>query len=90
METTLTTEPDFSKLPRFEKRQFVPEGGCMTDKEQVLSLYRDLLKREISSSPELKTWLKDRSELEAAFDEAGVILYIRMTCQTDDPQRARE
>ena len=30
----------------------------------------------------------DRSELESAFAEASSILYIRMTCQTDDADRA--
>ncbi len=90
MEATLTTEPNFDKLPRFEKRQFVPEGACLTDKEQVLPLFKELLKRNISSSLELKTWVKDRSELEAAFDQEGIILYIRMTSQTDDLKRAAD
>ena len=30
----------------------------------------------------------ERSELDAALSQAGSILYIRMTCQTDDPKIA--
>ena len=40
------------------------------------------------SSNDLEVWLFDRSELEAAIDEKSSILYILMTCQTDDTVRA--
>ena len=36
----------------------------------------------------MERWLIERSELDAALSQAGSILYIRMTCQTDDPQIA--
>ena len=83
------SNPDYiSQLPRYEKRKFVPEEACLTHKEEVLDLYERLLKRKFSSRQELELWLSDRCELEAAFDQAGTVLYIRMTCQTDDQTRA--
>lgn len=84
---TLPTDP-FAKLGRYEPRRFVPEGIDFGDAPQVVSLCEKLLAREINSAAELEQWLLDGSELEAALDQYGSILYIRMTCQTDDPARA--
>jgi oligoendopeptidase F len=42
----------------------------------------------LASSSDLGKWLLDRSELEAALDQTQAILYIRMTCQTDDEEAA--
>ena len=47
-----------------------------------------MLARDIPSAAELEQWLWDRSELDSAVSQAGDILYIRMTCQTDDQARA--
>ena len=82
-------ELDFSKLSPYQPRRFVPEEANLTDVEQVVSLYRKLLAYEIGSVEELETFLLDRSELDAAVHQQGAILYIRMTCQTDDPDRAK-
>ncbi len=82
-------ELDFSKLPSYQPRRFVPGQVNLTDIEQVVSLYRKLLACKISSVEELETFLLDRSELDAAVHQQGTILYIRMTCQTDDPSRAK-
>ncbi len=88
MSNPVVNEFDISQLPRYEKRKFVPQEACLTNKEEVLDLYERLLKRKFSSIQELELWLSDRCELEAAFDQAGTVLYIRMTCQTDDQTRA--
>ena len=80
--------PDFSRLRPYEARRFVPETADLEQKEQVIGLYRKLLDREIDSREELEQWVLDRSELEAALDQTGTVLYIRMTCQTDDEARA--
>lgn len=82
-------ELDFSRLPSYQPRRFVPGEANLTDIEQVVSLYRKLLACEIGSVEELETFLLDRSELDAAVHQQGAILYIRMTCQTDDPNRAK-
>ncbi len=80
---------DISSLAPYQPRQFVPADAVLTSKEQIESLLRQLLERPIQSSGELEQWILDRSELEAAADQHRSILYIRMTCQTDDPARAQ-
>ena len=81
---------DFDHLPRYQKRQFVPEKASLTDQKEVESLHDQLLGRDISSAEDLERWVLDRSELESAFDQEGSILYIRMTCKTDDPERVKK
>jgi oligoendopeptidase F len=81
-------ELDFSKLPPYQKRSFVPETVDLADKDQVVALMQKLLDRTICSSEELERWLLDSSEFDAAFSQTYSILHIRMTCQTDDQARA--
>ncbi len=87
--SAMTDELKIDRLPAFQKRHFVPDKANLTDKNEVTALYAKLLERPISSSGELEQWLTDRSELEACLDQAGTVLYIRMTCQTDDPLKAK-
>ena len=56
---------------------------------RVVGLYEQLEKRDIHSVEALEHWLIHRSELDAALSQAGSILYIQMTCQTDDPKWPR-
>ena len=79
---------DLTQLTPYCKRKFLPQEVQLTDAQVVKGLYLKLLDRPINSSQELETWLLDRSELEAALNQAGSILYITMTCHTDDPQKA--
>ena len=80
---------DFAKLPRYRERRFVPGDACLTEKDQLVALYQKLLASEVSSATGLETWLMDISELGAAVDQESSVLYIRMTCQTDDEERAK-
>jgi len=75
-------------LPPYQPRRFVPAGLELTNRDSVAALYRQLADRPIDNTDQLEQWLADRSELEAAVAQCQSILYIRMTCQTDDPQRA--
>lgn len=86
---TAQDELDFEALKPYQPRQFVPLNANLQDLEQIKPLYQDLLSRNVSSAKDLEQSLLDRSELEAALDQTGSILYIRMTCQTDDPKRAQ-
>ncbi|MBF0504940.1 MAG: M3 family oligoendopeptidase [Candidatus Omnitrophica bacterium] len=81
---------NLNNLKHYQKRAFVPESVDLTDAVKVVDLYKQLEKRSISSVEGLKQWIADRSELDAALSETGSILYIRMTCQTDDPKTSRE
>ncbi|MBI3602624.1 MAG: M3 family oligoendopeptidase [Candidatus Omnitrophica bacterium] len=79
---------DLAQLPAYQQRTFVPEAADLTDVKIVKDLYQKLLDRPIYSSQELQEWLLERSELDAALNQTASILYIHMTCHTDDPQSA--
>src|SRR3989338_5027878 len=75
---------NFSDLKPYQKRHFVTDNADLTDKDIVVGFYRTLEERPVNSAKALEQWLLDRSELDAAVSQAGSILYIRMTCHTDD------
>ncbi|MBE7175981.1 MAG: M3 family oligoendopeptidase [Mucilaginibacter polytrichastri] len=50
--------------------------------ESLEPILNELKSREIRSLAELETWMRDRSELEAALEEDFAWRYIRMTCDT--------
>ncbi|VAX37391.1 Oligoendopeptidase F [hydrothermal vent metagenome] len=77
-----------SKLPHYQKRQFISENIDLTSVETVKKFYTELIKINITSTEQFEQWLLHRSELEAALDQTGSILYIEMTCQTDDTEKA--
>ena len=76
---------DLTQLPNYQKRVFVPENADLTDVKTVVGLYEKLENKPVTTAQDLEHWLIERSELDAALSQAGSILYIRMTCQTDDP-----
>ena len=80
---------NFNELPMHQKRQFVPETADLTSLKEIKALFEQLIAENIESSEELERWVLNRSELEAALDQQGSILYILMTCQTDDAARVQ-
>ena len=89
MASSQEVQLNFERLPRYQDRQFVPENADLTNLDEIKGLYQELLERKVSSSKELERWVLDRSEFEAALDQQGSILYILMTCQTDDSLRTQ-
>ena len=79
---------ELNQLQAYQKRVFVPLNADLTDLNTVVGLYEKLEQSTITSACELEQWLIERSELDAAVSQQGSILYIRMTCQTDDPKIA--
>ncbi len=79
---------DISALPAYQKRRFVPENFDFYSAAAVVGLYETLRDRAVATGDEFEAWIMDRSEKEAAFDQAGSVLYIRMTCQTDNAEIA--
>ena len=75
---------DLAQLKPYQKRTFVPQNIDLTDAKSVLGMYEKLVQRMIKDASGLEQWILDRSELDAALSQTGSILYIRMTCQTDD------
>jgi len=80
---------EFDTLTRYRERKFLPPNADLTDKDTVVALYEKLLERRITNADELEAWLLDDSELGSALSQVSAILYIRMTCQTDDEERSK-
>jgi oligoendopeptidase F len=85
----MAEELDLRRLPQDHPRRFLPEELDLGRWEVLEPLFSELEGRRLDSRAALERWLLDWSELEAALDEEGTIRYIRMTCQTDDPERER-
>lgn len=79
----------FDALLPYVPRQFVPLDACLTDASVVAALYEKLLAQEVGSQDDLERLVLCRSELDAALGQAGSMLYIEMTCATDDPAKAK-
>ncbi len=88
MDTNTSNGPDFGNLALYQEREFVPDRIDLCNVDNVVSLYQKLCDRNIDSADDLKAFLDDRSELDAALGQYESVLYIRMTCQTDDQDRA--
>lgn len=82
-----SAELDFSALPSYRPRTFVPPAADLVNVDVVTALYQRLLDRAVATAADLEQWLADRSELDSAVDQERSALYIRMTCQTDDAAR---
>lgn len=67
-------------------RRFIPVDFQAESPDQVLPWYKKLLSASPNSVQELVVWLEQWSELDAALDEDLAWRYIRMTCNTTDPQ----
>ena len=79
----LDTHPPM--IPTFTPASdIVPENLDATRWEDVGPLYQELLDRPLHCQNCLQQMILDRSEIDAAVSEAGSVLYINMTCQTDD------
>ena len=64
------------------RRSFVDDNLLIDSFESVAIYMNNLLDREISSPEELKTWLTDKSELEAVLEEDMAWRYIKMSIDT--------
>lgn len=74
------------ELPKRSKRVFLREDFRIENWEQIKPLFEELQDRPLQSVDDLRRWLADRSELEAALAEELGWRYIRMTCNTADEQ----
>jgi oligoendopeptidase F len=79
----------FAALLPYVGRQFVSVQAVLTDAAVVTQLYESLLIRAVDSQEDLEKLILDRSELDAALSQAGSVLYIEMTCATDDLVKAK-
>ena len=63
---------------------FVPATLDATRWESLQPLYQALIDRTLKCDGCLRQLILDRSDLDAAANEAQAVLYINMTCHTDD------
>ena len=80
---------DFATLPKEYPRRFVPQQINLGDWAQIEPLLDELERRSINTKEALERWLLDESELFSAIFEERAVRYIRMTCQTDDPEHEK-
>lgn len=71
-------------VPEKNSRHFLAVATDINSWEALKPFYESLKAREIQSLDDLKNWLGDLSELDAAVSEHMGWLYIRMTCNTQD------
>ena len=60
------------------------EGLDATQWSELEPYYRDFLNRKISSAADLETWLMDLGRFDAYVGETGSMLYVNMTCDTEN------
>ena len=66
------------------KRNYLPNEYKVKDWSSLHPYFDELLNRNVDDKEELRTWFKDRSELESVLSEDGAWRYIKMTCDTTD------
>jgi oligoendopeptidase F len=75
----------------FAPRQFLPEKIDLTDTAQLAPVF-DRLETALdqaASAADLEAWLRHHGEVCAALAESSSLLYIAMTCQTDDEAKEK-
>ncbi|HYE32825.1 MAG TPA: M3 family oligoendopeptidase [Methylomirabilota bacterium] len=77
----------FTDLKPYKARAFVSPNADLGDWSAVEPLYAQLeaRARELQTEGELRQWLLDWGELNAAIDEESSKRYIAMTCHTENP-----
>ncbi|SFC39675.1 oligoendopeptidase F [Flexibacter flexilis DSM 6793] len=73
------------QIPSRPQRHLLPADFTVTDWAALEPYFQQLADRSIASVDDLKNWLSDRSELESLLEEEMGWRYIRMTCDTTNP-----
>lgn len=77
---------DPKELPLEYPRRFLPPDLPAGDWKEIAPFFEDLEKRKLHSPKDLEQPFLDLSELLSAVEEEGAIRYIRMTCDTTNPE----
>jgi len=73
-------------LPLEYPRRFLPPDLPAGEWKEIAPFFEDLEKRKLHSPKDLEQAFLDLSELLSAVEEEGAIRYIRMTCDTTNPE----
>ncbi len=74
------------EIPKRPTRKFLPEDLKVASWKILKPYFDTLLERSFTSADDLRTWLRDRSELESVISEDMAWRYIHMTCYTDNKE----
>jgi oligoendopeptidase F len=77
---------DPKELPLEYPRRFLPPDLPAGEWKEIAPFFEDLEKRKLHSPKDLEQAFLDLSELLSAVEEEGAIRYIRMTCDTTNPE----
>lgn len=66
--------------------KFLQDKLKVTSWELIEPFFNQLIERPLNSVQDLETWLRHRSELEAFLSEDLAWRYVRMTCDTTNPE----
>jgi oligoendopeptidase F len=77
---------DVKTIPHDFPRQYLPREADLGSWDRVEPFFNELQGRTLNSKADLECWLQDLWEFQDALNEEYSLRYIRMTCQTDDPQ----
>ncbi len=75
-----------TQLPHRFRRRYLPDTLDYERWSRLEPFFRALEERELDSVERLEQWLLDWSELSDAVGEEGALRYIRMTCDTENPE----
>ncbi|MBF0385368.1 MAG: M3 family oligoendopeptidase [Candidatus Omnitrophica bacterium] len=73
----------------YAPREYLSKDSDLSKKDEVLFYLKKLLQAEVKSEKDLRKWVFFRFELESALDQAETVLYIDMTCHTDDAVKSK-
>lgn len=72
------------EIPKRPARTYLPEDFTISTWENLQPYFDSLLKADLRSVEALRTWLRQRSELESVISEDMAWRYINMTCYTEN------
>lgn len=74
---------DYARLPREFPRRYLP-SGTVFEWDTLSRIFEELKTREIRSLEDLRRWLADQDELDAALYEQKALLMVNVSRRTDD------
>ena len=72
------------EIPKRPVRKFLEEDFKVNSWDGLKPFFDNLLERKLESVSDLKSWFRDRSELESVIGEDLAWRYINMTCYTEN------
>jgi len=82
------TPLNLDNIKPYQQRTFVPNDIDLSDVDAICAVFQILINFTINSQETVETFILNRSELEAVLNQYSSMLYIRMTCQTDNQEHA--